>query len=160
MLIFLAYLEIPVKITQHWGSARIFNDSDCGFRSKFTNIIGDNCWSTNHLYLNQYLPMLSINLTFFLAFVTLVLSPKFKFYITSRNSCTSALVITVALLFDYLWFKHNYLLLCGDVKLNPGPTQNTAKKLSSCHWNLNSIVARTLQSWSILKRIAQLISLI
>ena len=49
------------------------------------------------------------------------------------------MVITVALLSDYLWFTCNLLLLCGDVKLNPGPNQRTAKKLSLCHWNLNSI---------------------
>ena len=51
------------------------------------------------------------------------------------------LVITVALLFDYLWLKGNLLLLCGDVKLNPTTKQNTAKKFSICHWNLDSIAA-------------------
>ena len=39
------------------------------------------------------------------------------------------LVISVALLFDYLWFMCNLLLLCGDVELNSGPNQNTAKKI-------------------------------
>ena len=51
------------------------------------------------------------------------------------------LVITVALIFDCLWFKCNLLLLCGDVKLNPGSKDNTAIKFSICHWNLNSIAA-------------------
>ena len=51
------------------------------------------------------------------------------------------LVITVPLLFGYSWFKRNLLLLCGDVKLNPGPKQNTAKKSSICYRNLNSTVA-------------------
>ena len=32
-------------------------------------------------------------------------------------------------------------MLCGDVELNPGPKQNTAKEFSVCHWNLNSIAA-------------------
>ena len=40
-------------------------------------------------------------------------------------------VLTVTLLFDYLWFKFNLLLLRGDVEINPGPKQNTAKKFSS-----------------------------
>ena len=39
------------------------------------------------------------------------------------------LVITVALLFDYLCFKCNLLLPCGDVELNLGPKENTAKKI-------------------------------
>ena len=33
--------------------------------------------------------------------------------------------ITVALIFDYPWFKYKLLLLCGDVEFNPGPKQNT-----------------------------------
>ena len=37
------------------------------------------------------------------------------------------LVITVALLFDYLSFKCNLHLLWGDVEFNPEPKQNTAK---------------------------------
>ena len=69
-----------------------------------------------------------MNLVLFLVFVIAVLSPKFSFYMTSRNTYPSMLVITVALLCDYLWFMCNLLLLCGDVELNPGPNQNTAKK--------------------------------
>ena len=38
------------------------------------------------------------------------------------------LVSTVALLFDYLWFKFNLLLLRGDFELNPGHKHNTEKK--------------------------------
>ena len=48
------------------------------------------------------------------------------------------LVITVALLFDNLWFKHNLLTLCGDIELNPGPSENTANQFSICHQNLNT----------------------
>ena len=77
-----------------------------------------------------------MNLVLFLVFTIAVLSPRCSFYITSRNTYTSILVIAVALLFDY---PCNLLLLCGDVDLNPGPNQNTAKKLSIWHWNLNSI---------------------
>ena len=69
-----------------------------------------------------------MTLTLLFVFVTVVLSPRCSFYITSRNTCTSVPVITVALLFDYLWFKRHLLLLCGDVELNPGPKENTAKK--------------------------------
>ena len=47
--------------------------------------------------------------------------------------------ITVALIFDYPWFKYKLLLLCGDVEFNPGPKQNTWPKqnlVSSDHpWN-------------------------
>ena len=41
------------------------------------------------------------------------------------------LVITVALIFNYLCFKCNLLLQCGDIELNPGPKQDTVKKLLS-----------------------------
>ena len=66
----------------------------------------------------------------FLVFV-IVLSPRRSFHITPVNTGTSVLVITVALIFDYLCFKCNLLLLCDDVELNPGPKQNTQKNLLS-----------------------------
>ena len=69
-----------------------------------------------------------MNLVLCLVFVTAVISTRCSFYITSRNTYTSVLVITVALLFDYLWLTCNMLLLFGDVELNLGPYQNTAKK--------------------------------
>ena len=69
-----------------------------------------------------------MNLVLFITFAIVVPSPRCSFYITSRNKYTSILVITVALLFEYLWFTCNLLLLSGDVDLNPGPNQNTAKK--------------------------------
>ena len=68
-----------------------------------------------------------MNLVLFLVFV-IVLSPRRSFQKTPSNTCTSMLVITVVLIFDYLCSKCNLLLLCGDVELNPGPKQNTAKK--------------------------------
>ena len=61
------------------------------------------------------------------------------------------LVITVDLLFDYLWFTCNLLLLCGDVELNLGSNQNTAKKLSIWHWNLNSIALHNFVKLVLLK---------
>ena len=88
-----------------------------------------------------------MNLVLFLVFV-IVLSPRRSFLITPSNTCTSMLVITVALIFDYLC---NLLLLCGDVELNPGPKQNTAKKISICHSNLNSIAAHNFANLVILK---------
>ena len=66
------------------------------------------------------------------------------------------LIITVALLFDYLWFTCNLLLLYGDIELNPGPNQNTAKKFLFATGTL--II--TFRSWSFLKRKTQFISLI
>ena len=74
-----------------------------------------------------------MNLVVFLFFAIAVLTPRCSFYMTSRNTYTSILVITVALLSDYLWLTCNLLLVCGDVELNLGPNQNTAKKLSICH---------------------------
>ena len=38
------------------------------------------------------------------------------------------LVITVALLFEYLWFKCSLFLLCGDVERTPGLKPNAANK--------------------------------
>ena len=91
-----------------------------------------------------------MNLVLLLVFV-IVLSPMRSFYITPSNTCTSMLVITVVLIFDYLWFKCNLLLLYGDVELNRGPKQNTAKKISICHWILNSIAAHNLAKLVLLK---------
>ena len=63
--------------------------------------------------------------------MVIVLSPRRSIYITPRNTCTSMLIITVALIFDYMWFKCNLVLLYGDVELDAGPKQNTAKKFIS-----------------------------
>ena len=127
----------------------MFNNRNFAFRLKFANFIGHICWSTNHMYFK--LPIFPMNLVLFLAFGTAVLSPKCCFDITSRNTYTSIPAITVALLSDYLWFTCNLLLLCGDVKLIQGPNQNTAKKLSICHWNLNKIAAHNFVKLVLLK---------
>ena len=92
-----------------------------------------------------------MNLALFLVFAIAILSPRCSFHITSRNTYTSILVITVDLLFDYLWFTCNLLLLCGDVELNLGSNQNTAKKLSIWHWNLNSIAVHNFVKLVLLK---------
>ena len=141
MLKFFICLEMSVNTTQYRGSVGKFNNRNFCFRPKFTNFIGHTCWSTNHLYSKLYLPIFPMNLVFLLVFEIAVLSPRCSFYINLRNTYTSILVITIALLFNYLSFKCNLLLLCGDVELNPRPNQNTAKEPSICHWNLNSIAA-------------------
>ena len=71
-----------------------------------------------------------MNLVLLLVFVT-VLSSKRSFHITPRNTGTSVLVITIALIFDYLWFTCKLLSLCDDVELNPGSKQNTPKNFLS-----------------------------
>ena len=130
---------MPVDITQYQRSVGIFNNRNFVFRPKFSNFIGHKCWCSNHLYFNHlYLNISMIfptNLVLLLVFV-IILSPRRSFHITSINTGTSMLVIPVALIFDYLCFKCNLLLLCGDVELNPGPKQNTAKKLLSATGSL------------------------
>ena len=129
VLNFFICLGTPVNIIQYWGSVGIFNNHNFAFRPKFTSFTGHTCWSTNHMYFKLYLAIFSMNLVLFLVFAIAVLSPRCSFYITSRNTYTSVLVITVALISDYLWFTCNLLLLCGNVELSPGLNQNTAKKL-------------------------------
>ena len=142
---------MPVNITQYRGSVGIFNNLNFAFRPKFINFIRHTCWSTNHMYFKLYLLIFSINLVLFLVFAIAVFSPRCSFYITSRNTYTSILVITVALLSDYLWRTCNLLLLCGYVELNPGPNQSTAKNLSICHWNPDSTIAHNLAKLVLLK---------
>ena len=149
MLIFFICLKMPVNITQYRGSVGIFNNRNFVFRPKFSNFIGRKCWNYNHLYSNISM-IFPMNLVLFLVFV-IVLSPRRSFHITPINAGTSMLVITVALIFDYLCFKCNLLLLCGDVELNPGPKQNTAKNFSIWHWNLNSIAAHNFAKLVLLK---------
>ena len=133
VLKFIIFLEMPININQYRGSVGLVNKRNFAFRPKFTKVIGNTCSSTNHLYFELYLSIFPVNLVLFLVFVIAVLSPRCNFCITSRNTYTSISVITVALLFDYLWITCNLHLLCGDVELNPGHNQNTAKKLSICH---------------------------
>ena len=141
VLKFFVHLEISVNITKYRESVGIFNNRNFAFRPKFTNFIGHTCWSNNHIYFKLYLPIFPMNLVLFLVFAIAVLSPRCSFHITSRNTYTSILVITVALLSDYLWFTCNLLSLCGDVELNPRPSQNTVKKnFQFVTETLNSIV--------------------
>ena len=129
---------MPVDITQYRGSVGIFNNRNFVFRSKFSYFIGHKCSNSNYLYFKLHYSTFPVNLVLFLAFV-IVLSPRHNFHITPINTGTSMLVITVALIFDYLCFKYNLILLCGDVEFNLGPIQNTAKEFAICHWNLNPI---------------------
>ena len=140
---------MPVDITQCRGSIGIFNNRNFVFRAKLSNFIGHKCWDSNHLYFKLHCLMFPMNLVF-LVFV-IVFSPRLSFHITPINTGTSMLVITAASVFDYLCFKYNLLLLCGDVEINPGPKQNTAKKITICHWNLNSIAAHNFAKLVLLK---------
>ena len=42
-------------------------------------------------------------------------------------------------------------MLCGDIKLNPGPKPNSCQSSSICHWNLNSIAAHSFSKISLSK---------
>ena len=150
MLIFFTCLKMLVDLTQYRGSVGIFNNRNFVFRPKFSNFLGRKCWSSNNLYFKLYYPIFPMNLILLLVFV-IVLSPRRSFHITPINTGASMLVITVALIFYYLCFKCNLLLQCGDVELNPGPKQNTAKKYTICHWNLNNIAARNFAKLVLLK---------
>ena len=48
-------------------------------------------------------------------------------------------------------FKCNFLLLCGDAELNSGPKKNIVKKVSICHWKLNSVAAYNFAKLILLK---------
>ena len=96
------------------------------FYKKIGNTDNISEWKSKRLS-NEIIKTLEFSIVF--CFVIAVISPSCSFYITSRNTYTSILAITIALLFDYLWFMCNLLLLCGDVEHNPGPNQNTAKKI-------------------------------
>ena len=149
VLIFFTCLKMPVDLNQYRGSVGIFNNRYFVFRPKFSNFIDHKCWNYNHLYFNISIT-LAMNLVLFLVLV-IVLSPRHSFHITPINAGTSMLVIVVSLILDYLCFKCNLILLCGDVEPNPGPKQNTARKFTICHWNLNSIAAHNFAKLVLLK---------
>ena len=106
-----------VNITHYRRSVGIINDRNFAFTPIFTNFIGNTCQSTNHLYFKLFLSIFTMNLVLFLVSAIEVLLPRCGFYITSRSTYTSILVITVALLLDYLCFKCNLLLLCLQYKI-------------------------------------------
>ena len=124
---------MPVDITQYRGSVGVFNNRNFVFKSKFSKFIGHKCWNSNHLYFKLHYPIFP------------------SFHITPINTGTSMLVTTAALIFDYLCFKYNLLLPCGDVELNPGTKQNAVKKFTIYHWNLNSIAAHNFAKLVLLK---------
>ena len=142
---------MSVIVTQYRGSNGIFNNRNFAFRPKFTNFIGNRCWSNFHLNFKLHVLILLINLVFFVVFLIVVLSPRCSFYITLTNTNISMLVTTVALLFIHLWFTSYLLLLCGHLELNRGSNQKTAKKISICHWNRYSIAAHNFAKRILLK---------
>ena len=63
----------------------------------------------------------------------------------------TALLYTIALTsFTLLTI---FLLLCGDVELNPGPieTRNSWFNFSICHWNLNSLTSHSCEKVNLLE---------
>ena len=145
VLKFSTCLEMPVNITQFQVSVGIFNKRNFAFRPKFLNFIGHKCWSTNHLYFELYFTIFPMNLVLFLVFVIAVLSPKFSFYITSRNTYPSMLVITVCGL-CVIYFC--YVVMLNSIQ---DPIRILQKKVSICHWNLNGIAAHNFVKLVLLK---------
>ena len=88
----------------------------------------------------------------FLVFV-IALSPRLSFYITSTNTGTSMLVITIALISDYLWFKlfSGYVVMLNSTQDPNRTLQKKKKKNSICHWSLNSIAADNFVKLVLLK---------
>ena len=50
-----------------------------------------------------------------------------------------------------LFLLSKYLLLCGDIELNPGPRETLYKYLSIVHWNLNSVIAHDYSKLDLLR---------
>ena len=55
--------------------------------------------------------------------------------------------------FQSRYYQYFYLLLCGDVELNPKPTKkrNSWSSFSICHWNLNNLTAHNFQEVNLLE---------
>ena len=51
---------------------------------------------------------------------------------------------------NFSW-KFDLLMLCGDIKSNPGPSPNSSQSFSICYWNLNSIAVHNFPKISLLK---------
>ena len=47
--------------------------------------------------------------------------------------------------------KFDLLMLCRDIKLNPGQRPYSGQSFSICHWNLNSIAAHNFSKISLLR---------
>ena len=66
--------------------------------------------------------------------------------------------ISIFLLFNILlgvlvWLCSCLILLSGDVEVNPGPKNSVSECLSTCHWNLNDISAKTITNYFIWRHI-------
>ena len=73
-----------------------------------------------------------------------------------KSSKTSKHISIGILLFNILLnlklsFLSILIMLCGDVKINPGPTTISQQGFSICHWNLNSIIAHNFAKILLLK---------
>ena len=90
------------------------------------------------LFLCDFLPFLTTSI-FYSNFIHF---PKF---ISRKRSFTNYFYKTwfINVLYSTSFF-HIILLQHGDIETNPGPQKEKKKKISCCHWNVNSLIAHDL----------------
>ena len=69
---------------------------------------------------------------------------------TSKNISVGILLFNILLIIK-LPLLSILIMLCGDVKINPGPKTISQEGFSVCHWNPNSTIAHSFTKILILK---------
>ena len=142
---------MPVNLLQYCGSIGIFNNRNFFVQSKVCHFtyLSDNNNNNNNLAIGLLI------LSSKVALVLLLLNLMFVF--KGNGSKHKKITFIWTLLSTFVtcnllcWLYIFFIILSGDVELNPGPKSKAAQTLSVCHWNLNSIFAHNFPKLSLLR---------
>ena len=143
---FFFLLEIPVNVNQYRAAIGVFNN-----RSFITTKKSFYVTEINSVR-KMALPFLANNMMILFFFFFFM----FTVYFHQKYRKNRFKLIVLTLLVTVICFYHTWLYIwlvnfSGDVKKNPGPKSYSARYLTICHWNLNSIAAHNFMKAVLLK---------
>ena len=89
-----------------------------------------------------------ISLSFYVFLIAFLFSKGFVSKIITKPYISIFLSFNI-LLGVLVWLCSCLILLSGDVEVNPGPKNSVSECLSTCHWNLNNMSAKTITNYFI-----------
>ena len=93
-----------------------------------------------------------ISLLFYVFLIAFLFLKGFVWKISTKPYISIFLLFNI-LLGVLVWLCSCLILLSGDVEVNPGPKNSVSECLSTCHWNLNDISAKTITNYFIWRHI-------
>ena len=117
----------------------IFNNRTFVRTSRCNNLFSvkysqDFCLTDCALHYNDKKPI-------FLILFLMLLTSKYNARGGAKFFSTSSFITVFMNVWIATWLYIILISLCGDVQLNPGPTDSSSSAFWICYWNLNSLMA-------------------